>query len=206
MLEAIDLVQANRPLFIDDAGQPCPERAWRADQPMAVLPGSFNPVHEGHWNLARAGGKWLRLPVSFELSLANVDKPSLNLADVKIRLAPFRHRSGVWLTRAPRFLDKARLFPGATFIVGVDTAERILKPAYYGGCDLALTNALRSVRDQGCRCLVAGRLNSQGCFLQLADLKVPSEFQELFTPLPPDTFRLDLSSTQLRRLKPGQPE
>ena len=41
----------------------------------AVLPGSFDPLHRGHVELARAAADILNTEVAFELSVANVDKP-----------------------------------------------------------------------------------------------------------------------------------
>src|SRR5439155_55171 len=70
-------------------------------------------------------------PVAFELSVVNVDKPPLGAADVRHRFAQFRGRARVELTRAPTFLQKSRLLPGATFVVGADTAERLVAGRYY---------------------------------------------------------------------------
>src|SRR2546426_3792733 len=51
-----------------------------ASRPDALLPGSFNPVHEGHWRLAELAAQRTGLAVGFELSVTNVDKPTLALA------------------------------------------------------------------------------------------------------------------------------
>src|SRR4029453_17081115 len=108
----------------------CPDGqlARSAPIPRAVLPGSFNPLHAGHLALAHVAGQILSAPVVFELSVTNVDKPSLRVAEVRRRLRQFEWRYVVELTRAPTFGEKARLFPGATFVVGSDTAERIAQP------------------------------------------------------------------------------
>ena len=62
----------------------------------------------------------------FELSVTNVDKPALPSAEICRRLRQFTWRTEVWVTRAPTFAEKASVFPGAIFVVGADTAERIL--------------------------------------------------------------------------------
>jgi hypothetical protein len=163
----------------------------------AVLPGSFNPVHEGHWALAELAERLLGAPVVFELSIDNADKPSLPEEEVRRRLAQFAWRAPVVLTRAPIFARKASLLPGTTFVVGADTATRIIAPRYYVS-ETALTAALQNIRAHNCRFLVAGRVDGSGKYLGLEDLAVPAEFRDLFTGIPASTFRVDQSSTKLR--------
>ena len=42
---------------------------------------------------------------------------------------------GLILTREPLFAGKAAVLGGVSFVVGYDTAARILNPIYYGGDD-----------------------------------------------------------------------
>ncbi len=137
------------------------------------------------------------LPVAFEISIANVDKPDVGAEEARHRLGQFAGHAPVWLTRAPRFIDKARLFPGATFAIGVDTAVRLLDPSYYDGAD-AMRVALETIAELGCRFLVGGRADDAGRFLTLADLAIPEPFREIFADIPPDLFRWDVSSSALR--------
>jgi hypothetical protein len=137
-------------------------------------------------------------PVAFELSVVNVDKPPLAAEEVRRRLAQFRGEATVELTRAPTFHDKARLFPGVTFVVGIDTAERILHPRYYGGDEAGTRAALDEIARAGSRFLVAGRVDTRGRFMTLAALDVPAPFAPLFAEIPEHRFRHDVSSTALR--------
>ncbi len=165
-----------------------------------LLPGAFNPVHEGHWGLAAVAERLLRKPVAFELSVVNVDKPMLTPDEALRRVAQFTGRAAVWVTRLPTFFDKARYFPGAIFVVGVDTAERILAPRYYGGLSEML-QGLAAIRQHGCRFLVAGRANRTGRFQAVADLAIPGEYGDLFTGIPRREFQVAISSSELRQGK-----
>jgi nicotinamide mononucleotide (NMN) deamidase PncC len=174
-------------------------RAWQEQseiQPRALLSGSFNPFHEGHRELARAAERRIGGSVAFELAWVNVDKPPLDFLTIESRCQQFED-SPVVLTRAPTFREKARLFPGMTFVVGVDTAERILQPRYYAS-ESDMHAALEEIRSRACRFLVAGRIVGDR-FETLSDLNIPPAARELFVELPESEFRRDLSSTELRR-------
>ena len=166
--------------------------------PAALLPGSFSPVHQGHRGLAKAAGLLLDTEVGFELSVTNVDKPALEEAEIQTRLAQFADDETAVLTRAETFFKKARLFPGRTFVVGWDTAIRLVAPRYYGGSG-AMMMALAEMMAAGTKFLVAGR-EDQGIFKTLNDVPVPQGFEALFDDLAEDQFREDISSTQLRAL------
>src|SRR5207237_1957308 len=120
-----------------------------------LFPGSFNPMHEGHVLLARVAEELRQQPLAFEISGTNVDKAPLAGETVRHRLAQFAWKSPVELTRAPTFVEKARLFPGTTFVVGVDTAERLFGPKYYGDDEVRMHMALEEIANSGGSFLVA---------------------------------------------------
>jgi hypothetical protein len=140
--------------------------------------------------------------VAFELSAVNVDKPPLAADDVRARLAQFAGRARVELTRAPTFLEKSRLFPGVTFVVGADTAERLVATRYYGDSHEEMAAALQEMADRGCRFLVAVRVDAGGRLRSLADVAVSPRFAPLFAAIPESRFRLDSSSTEIRARRP----
>jgi nicotinamide mononucleotide (NMN) deamidase PncC len=169
-----------------------------APLPSAVMPGSFNPRHDGHIRLAQTAAEILGTPIHFELSVLNVDKPALTAPEVQRRLDQFAGRATVELTRAPTFLEKSRIFPNVTFVIGADTAERLVAARYYGNCAAEMHAARVVLGPPGARYLDAARRDAAGRVHSLADAAVPSRFAGLFTQIPESRFRVDISSTELR--------
>lgn len=167
--------------------------------PKAILSGSFNPLHDGHLNMVKTARIILGTAVAFELAAVNADKPTLPASEILERISQFAGRWPVLVSAAPTFIEKARLYPGATFIVGYDTAVRILHPRYYQNSHENMIAALSEIRQQGCRFLVAGRVDQGGTFRHLRDLAIPSGFRDMFLGIPGTQFRNDISSTELRR-------
>ncbi len=176
--------------------QPDGQMALSAPQPFVLFPGSFNPMHQGHVLLARVAAELRQQPLAFEISVTNVDKPPLVGETVRRRLAQFAWKSPVELTRAPTFLEKSRLFPGTTFVVGADTAERLFGPKYYGDDEARMHMALEEIANAGASFLVAVRLDAAGRVRALADIPVPRRYADLFTEIPEHRFRLDASSSE----------
>jgi nicotinamide mononucleotide (NMN) deamidase PncC len=168
------------------------------ENPSALLAGSYNPLHAGHRALLAAAGHEVGAAVAAEISIENVDKPLLDSAEVRRRVGQFAADDRVFVTRAATFREKARVFPGATFVIGVDTAERLVAAEYYGDNEVEMRAALSEVRAAGCRFLVAGRADQTGRFGTLADVAIPAEFAPLFSELPEARFRADVSSTEIR--------
>src|SRR5207247_6467224 len=140
--------------------QPDGQIMLSAPRPIVLFPGSFNPMHEGHVLLARVAEELRQQPVAFEISVTNVDKPPLAGETVRRRLAQFAWKSPVELTRAPTFVEKSRLFPGATFVVGADTAQRLVAPKYYGDDEVQMHAALEEIANSGASFLVAARIDA----------------------------------------------
>ena len=178
--------------------QPDGQITLSAPHPFVLFPGSFNPMHEGHVLLARVAEEHRQQPLAFEISVTNVDKPPLAGETVRRRLAQFAWRSPVELTRAPTFLEKSRLFPSTTFVIGADTAERLVAPKYYGDDELRMHVALEEIANSGSSFLVAVRIDAAGRVRGLNDIPVPRRYADLFTEIPEHRFRFDISSSEIR--------
>ncbi len=195
-LAALDDLFAGRTAAVCRA----PDGDWNASaaRPVGLLPGAFNPLHEGHRRLAEVAAGLLGGPVAFELSVLNVDKPPLTERELQRRLKEFVGCPPVWVTRAATFEAKARLFPQTAFVVGADTAARVLAARYYTESEERMRAALDAIARQGCRFLVAGRADSGGCFVEVEHLAVPAKFASLFQGISRGLFQVDISSTRLR--------
>jgi len=178
--------------------QPDGQMMLSAPRPVVLFPGSFNPMHEGHVLLARVAEELRQQPLAFEISVTNVDKPPLLGETVRHRLAQFAWKSPVELTRAPTFVEKSRLFPGTTFVVGADTAERLFGPKYYGDDETLMHDALGEIANSGGSFLVAVRIDAAGRVRALNDIPVPRRYADLFTEIPEHRFRVDASSSEIR--------
>lgn len=178
--------------------QPDGQMMLAAPQPVVLFPGSFNPMHAGHVLLARVAEELRQLPLAFEISVTNVDKPPLSGETVRHRLLQFAWKSPVELTRAPTFVEKSRLFPGTIFVVGADTAERLFGAKYYGDDEVRMHLALDEIANSGASFLVAARLDATGRVRALNDIPVPRRYADLFTEIPEHRFRFDTSSSEIR--------
>ena len=187
--EWVELLLGERAVCVGP-GVPAPR-----ETDVCLLPGSFNPPHEGHREIATEAARRTGRPVVYELSTTNVDKPPLDHAEIQQRLATLAD-TPVWLSRATTFVEKARLAPGAVFAVGADTIERIGRGRYYQS-EEAREAAIAELASLGCRFLVFGRVEGDR-FVTLDQVDLPPSLRALCEPLTEAEFRRDVSSTDLR--------
>lgn len=164
---------------------------------MLVFPGAFDPLHEGHQRMAIVAEEIAERPLDFEISVTNVDKPLLDYLEMRARAAQFTGRS-LWFTRAATFLEKLDLFPGGTFVMGADTYVRLADPRYYGGSADQAARAVERIASQARGLIVFGR-ERNGSFEDPARLDVPAPLRDVTYFVSQREFRMDISSTVLRR-------
>lgn len=160
-----------------------------------LMPGAFNPLHHAHERMLEIAEQKTGLAGAYELSIVNVDKPFLDYTEIDTRLKQFT--KPVWVTRLPTFLEKARYFRGAHFVIGIDTLIRIVDPGYYGGLE-ARDRALAELAELSTRFVVFGRTLEKE-FLCLSDLTLPVLFEHLCIEVSKEEFHEPVSSTELRR-------
>ncbi|GMN38639.1 hypothetical protein TIFTF001_007874 [Ficus carica] len=135
----------------------------------------------------------------FEISAVNPDKPPLSVTQIKDRVKQFEKvGKTVIISNQPYFYKKAEIFPGSAFVIGADTAARIVHPKYYAGDYNKMINILTGCKATGCTFLVGGR-NVDGIFKVLDDLEIPVELKDMFISIPEEKFRIDISSTEIRK-------
>ena len=95
---------------------------------LAIFSGSFNPFHHGHLTIANVASKILGKLIQLEISRQNTDKPEIDYMEFYEREDQIHTKcrsaeciENLYVTDAPLFLEKAKIFSKAVFIIGADT-------------------------------------------------------------------------------------
>lgn len=101
-----------------------------------LFPGAFNPLHDGHIEMAKIAYEKYNIPVTFELCVNNIAKLRLDYVDLEQRISQFSKYTkeswfnGVLVSARPLFIDKLKSAEKPIFIVGGDTFNRICDPKF----------------------------------------------------------------------------
>ena len=161
-----------------------------------ILSGSFNPLHEGHIELLKASSKEFKKNPLYEISIKNVDKSKINFNDLINRINQFKSLGKLVVTNSAKFEEKSNIFKKSIFVIGYDTALRLVDDKYYND---DFRKSLKIIEKNNCSFLVSGRFINK-------KYKKPNninfeEYDYLFNILSEEKFRIDISSTELRRLR-----
>ncbi|MFC1639102.1 hypothetical protein ACFL26_02425 [Patescibacteria group bacterium] len=164
-----------------------------------IYPGSFNPVHYGHEEAAlQMEGLYkeddLKRRVLFQISGAHPVKDDTPPEELQRRAEQFRYRAPLLiLPEAGLYVEKARLLPGFSFLLGSDAVRGLLNPRHYGGWP-ERNAVLDELAGMGTRFYVSGR-EIDGVFTTLDMIDMPPKYAHLFTHVSTNNA---ISSSEIR--------
>lgn len=172
---------------------------------VVLLPGTFNPIHDGHREMAIAVFHRTKKPVCYMITADSPHKATLSVQELLARAAMFRRErreaigTQVLFTEGdPLYIHKARRFPGIGFAIGADAALRMLDPEW----GPPIVPMMQEFYDLRTRFYVFRRLMS-GAFLgwqhvhaRCLSLGVSETYQRVFVPM--NNTISEISSTEIR--------
>lgn len=157
-------------------------------------------------------------PISPEELLKRVNQFSPNnpvFQDTGLEIGDY----AICISSEPLFIGKSKLYCNSNFVMGVDTFKRLTSKKYYSDLETEMIAALATIKANGIHFMVGGRTDDQsGDFLTMDNFTsdvvsssnsnstsscssslLPPSIMSMFTGLTEEDFRVDLSSTELRK-------
>lgn len=128
----VELKVSNDVLIYPASKQDRPTVLKRVVGRIDVIPGSFDPAHDGHFWIFENHSKPEENALSyFEISRSRVGKEDLSEEEVLKRVQQFKDKANVLVTSSPLFSDKYRVLSQyadyVRFHIGIDTYDRLLQ-------------------------------------------------------------------------------
>lgn len=156
---------------------------------VTLYPGAFNPPHEGHFGIAE---KVRSLRPVFEVTSDAPHKPALSVADMLQRAKLLRGQDRLFTRGCPFFHEKAKQFPRANLVLGIDALVRAFDKQWCSNPNELAAEFSKT----GVHFWVFGR-EYNGSFLTLQEATARGLLPMRIRATPVDG-RWDISSSQLR--------
>lgn len=102
----------------------------RPDMKAALMPGAFNPPHEGHHGIAAEVELEHHVPVVFHVTANAPHKPPLTVQELLKRAKLLKGKNTLFTRGEALYIEKARRFPETPIVMGSDALLRMLDPQW----------------------------------------------------------------------------
>jgi nicotinic acid mononucleotide adenylyltransferase len=162
----------------------------------ALMPGAYNPPHEGHFGTANNVSEDYHRNVIFEVTAQPPHKDALSVQALLQRAKVLQGHNRIFTKKNPLYLDKARAYPGIPLVMGADAMVRLLDPKW--GVDILAS--FKEFKELKTELYIAGRTMGSK-FVTWQDIKemLTPEQSQLFVEIArPISGHWDISSTEIR--------
>jgi nicotinic acid mononucleotide adenylyltransferase len=162
----------------------------------ALMPGAYNPPHEGHFGTADNMEDHWGYQTIFEITAEPPHKDALSVQNMLKRAKLLQGHHRLFTRKNPYYIDKARSYPGVPLVLGADAMLRMLDPKW----GLDLDKMFAEFKSLGTCLYVAnryidGRLTTLGEVASSLPLITRSVFDQISFYIPGEW---NISSTELR--------